>query len=479
MLFDFDKKERKEILQTVFERLENYLSTTKDFRTNPELDIDKIRDLLSKEDLHHGVDPEVAVRLVTDGLENYSVHTPHPKYFGLFNPRSNYAGIIADLITATYNPQLAAWSHAPFAVEVEQKMIREFSLKFGYKEQNADGVFTTGGAEANLTAILCALKHKYPNIAKNGLFGVKKRPVIFCSEDAHHSIIKAAKIVGVGYEMVKSIPTTDELKMDTWILEKELKKLDTAIYSPLMVIGTAGITGTGAIDDLYRLAIICKKHNIWFHVDAAYGGGAVLSGELKSELYGIEFSDSITFDAHKWMSVPMGASVFLTSKNEILGETFSITTEYMPKEAEQLEVKEPFVRSVQWSRRFIGLKIYLSLLFYGWSGYEKTIGHQVQMGNLLRNRLLEEGWSIRNNTALPVICFTHEDFESYPDFVKEVLSKILTSGKSWLSVYPIKGVLAFRACITNYNTTEREVEELVNELKTALLAYASEKSVMI
>jgi len=320
--------------------------------------------------------------------------------------------------------------------------------------------------------MLCALNHKYPNFTKDGLFGVDKKPVVFCSEEAHHSIQKAAKVVGIGYNLVKSIPITDELKLDTEILQQELNKLDTSVYSPLMIIGTAGTTGTGTIDDLNQLNTICKKNNIWFHIDAAYGGGAILSQDLKYQLAGIEKSDSITFDAHKWMSVPMGTSIFLTSKNEILGKTFRTTTEYMPKEADKLTITEPFAHSIQWSRRFTGLKLYLSLLFYGWQGYEQTINHQSNMGQYLKNQLLKNGWVIKNSTNLPVVCFTKNDFETDSNFTKEILEKILAKGKSWLSVYPIKGIPAFRACITNYNTTEKEIDELIEELNNEVTNYA-------
>lgn len=473
MQFDFDSKQRKEILETVFKHLENYYSSTKDFKINPDLNIKEIRASILTKELTNGVSPDKAIEHVIKGLEAFSVHTPHPKYFGLFNPRSNYAGIIADLITATYNPQLAAWSHAPFAVEVEEFIIRAFANKFGY-DTNADGVFTTGGAEANLTAMLCALNHKYPNFAKDGAFGLDKKPVVFCSAEAHHSVQKAAKVVGIGYSLVKSIPVTDELKLDTGILVQELKKLDTSVYSPLMIIGTAGTTGTATIDELNELSAICKKNNIWFHVDAAYGGGAILSQDLKHQLSGIEKSDSITFDAHKWMSVPMGTSIFLTRRNDILGKTFRITTEYMPKEADKLTVTEPFSHSIQWSRRFIGLKIYLSLLFYGWQGYEQTIDHQAEIGRYLKSQLLKNGWAIKNNTDLPVVCFTKNEFETDANFTKAILNNILSNGKSWLSIYPIKGISTFRACITNYNTSKKEVDELIDELNKEVAFYAKE-----
>ncbi|UTW63990.1 aminotransferase class V-fold PLP-dependent enzyme [bacterium SCSIO 12741] len=475
MPFDFDPNQRKEILDTVFEKLESYYSSTKEFKTSPDLNIKEIRASILTKELAKGINPDKAIEHVIKGLESFSVHTPHPKYFGLFNPRSNYAGIIADLITATYNPQLAAWSHAPFAVEVEELMIKEFANKFGY-HRYADGVFTTGGAEANLTAMLCALNHKYPNFAKEGIFGLDRKPVVFCSEEAHHSIQKAAKVVGLGYNLVKSIPTTDELKLDVDILRQELKQLDTSHYSPLMIIGTAGTTGTGTVDELNQLSSICRENYIWFHVDAAYGGGAILSQDLKHQLSGIEKSDSITFDAHKWMSVPMGTSIFLTTRNDILGKTFRITTEYMPKEADKLTVTEPFAHSIQWSRRFIGLRVYLSLLFYGWQGYEQTIDHQAAIGRYLKSQLIKNGWDIKNNTDLPVVCFTKGEFETDPIFTKTILDNILSNGKSWLSIYPIKGAPTFRACITNYNTTETEIDELIDELNQEVTSYARHKT---
>ncbi len=471
MQFDFKKKDRLETLGLVIEKLETYYNATKSLKTNPELNIDAIRGLLLNEELEYGTQPEKAIDHIIYGLETYAVHTPHPKYFGLFNPRSNFAGILADLIAATYNPQLAGWSHAPFAVEVEDLLIREFAAKFGYKSEQADGVFKSGGAEANLTALLCALNHNYPNLFEEGLIGMDKKPVIFCSKEAHHSIQKAVKIVGLGTKLIKSISITDESKLDTDILEQELKKLDYSVYAPLMVIGTAGTTGTGTIDDLHRLSTICKKYNMWFHVDAAYGGGAILSSDLKPYLSGIEKSDSITFDAHKWMSVPMGTSIFLTQHHDILEKTFGISTPYMPKDDDGLKVTQPFTRSIQWSRRFIGLKVYLSLLIYGWKGYEQTINHQAGMGRYLKRRLREEGWSVINDTVIPVVCFTKEEFKNDMHFTQHIIDNILKNGTSWLSLYPIDGISTLRACITNYNTTEVEIEELITELNQEAASY--------
>ena len=466
MKLDFNKKERKDIIQFVLKRIENYYSDTKRFSPSPELELSEIKQYVNSIDLDIGIQSEIAIRHVMEGLETYAVHTPHPKYFGLFNPRSNFAGIVADLLTATYNPQLAAWSHAPFAVETEIRLIKEFALKFGYNTNTATGTFTTGGAEANLTAILCALNHRFPNFAMDGLFGLEKKPVIFCSQEAHHSIQKAAKIVGLGYSSVKTIPLNQNLKLDVDTLKTEINKLQNSSYVPLMVVATAGTTGMGMIDDLTEITELCKSLEIWCHIDAAYGGGAILSSKLKSELSGIEFSDSITFDAHKWMSVPMGTSMFITSHTHVLGETFRITTEYMPKEASELDIVEPFTNSIQWSRRFNGLKVYLSLLFYGWEGYDDVITNQAKMGDFFKFKLIENGWEIVNNTALPVICFTDPEFKFDSKFTSTILNQILKKKKSWISSYPIRGVETLRVCITNYNTTEVELNELIKELNT-------------
>jgi glutamate/tyrosine decarboxylase-like PLP-dependent enzyme len=462
--FDFDPQERLELYNHVIKKIDNFYNNTNSYDVSPKLEFEKIQAYIRQSDFNTPKNAKEAINNIINGLEKFTVHTPHPKYFGLFNPRANFSGILADLITATFNPQLAAWSHAPFAVEVESHLIAEFGKKFGYNEAKIDGVFTTGGAESNLTALLCALNNFYTDFAQNGLIGLNNRPMIYCSTEAHHSINKASKTTGLGYSSIQRIPVDANLKMDQEYLISTLQQDIKNGNRPLMIIGTAGATGSGAIDDLVALSEIADKYNIWFHVDAAYGGGAVLNKHLISHLKGVELSDSITFDAHKWMSVPMGTSIFLTSHKEILGKTFRISTEYMPKEANELDIVEPFTHSIQWSRRFAGLKLFLSLQIFGWQGYDEVVGHQAKMGDLLKQKLVENNWSIKNNSPFPVICFTDNSLLHDDNFSKIVSQKIIASGKSWISVYPIKGISTLRACITNYNTNEKELDELIMEL---------------
>jgi len=141
----------------------------------------------------------------TKQLQKHQVHTSHPCYFGLFNPAPTFMGILGDLITATLNPQLAAWSHSPLAVETERRMIHAFAAKFGFPE-NADGCLTSGGAEANLTALLCALTERWPEVLNVGLQAIGAKPVFYASAESHHSFLKAARTAGLGSGVLRTVP---------------------------------------------------------------------------------------------------------------------------------------------------------------------------------------------------------------------------------------------------------------------------------
>ncbi|WP_158861588.1 pyridoxal phosphate-dependent decarboxylase family protein [Lunatibacter salilacus] len=462
---------RKALLDQALELLLDYYENTHEYRVTPVLDKVAIRDSVREFDFEVMLDPIQSINQVINSLKKYSVHTPHPKYFGLFNPRSNFPSIVSDLITAVFNPQLAAWSHSPFANEVESYLIQALGEKFGFDPAKIDGVFSGGGAEANQTAVLCALNHLVPDYASKGLFGQEKRPLIYCSSESHHSIHKAAMTSGLGNSAVRIIPVTDRLEMDLTRLKQQLERDIADGQKPLMVVATAGTTGVGAIDNLVAIGKMAKQFELWFHVDAAYGGAAVLYPELKPYLGGISEADSITFDAHKWLSVTMGTSLFICSHPDILAKTFRITADYMPKEAKDMDIVDPFSHSIQWSRRALGIKLYLSLLMFGWKGYEEMIGHQTAMGHSLRSELDASGWSIQNSSPFPVVCFTDPIHAKDLAFVPAIIQSVLGSGRSWISSYPIHGIPVMRACITNFETEERHVKELVEELNDARNEY--------
>ncbi|MGI8583443.1 MAG: pyridoxal phosphate-dependent decarboxylase family protein [Chitinophagaceae bacterium] len=459
MTFDLPATVRKEMWDYLIKELEIFYDNPRNRKVSPTLNVREIKDYINP--LIESEELKDAINHILIGLEKYTVHTSHPSYFGLFNPRANFPSILADTITAAFNPQLAAWSHAPFAIEVEAKLIKRFAEKFGYANNESDGVFTTGGAEANLTALLSALNNKYPNYTTDGIRVLKNRPCVYCSSESHHSIIKAVSVAGLGINSVRKIPQNDNFQIQLQELENLIKSDMQAGFEPLMLIVTLGTTGAGIIEPVKECSVIAKQYKMWLHADAAYGGGAILSEEHKYLLSGIELADSITFDAHKWMSVSMSASIFLTKHKEVLNQTFRITADYMPKEAGSLDVTDPFTHSIQWSRRFIGLKVYLSLLMFGWKGYEEIINHHFLMGQLLKKKLKENDWIIFNETHLPIICFGKKYFINDEGIATKICNETISSGKAWLSVYNLNNINALRVCITNYLTNENDLDSLI------------------
>ena len=360
-------------------------------------------------------------------LTHWTVHVTHPRYFGLFNPSVRQAGILADALAALFNPQLAAWSHAPAANEIEKHTLSALTRTLGLPENETFANFTTGGAEANQTALLSALAHHFPESDEAGVAGLTKRPAIYLTGETHHSFVKIARMAGFGTSALHEIPTLPNFKMDTQALLSQIKQDRQNGWYPLMIIGTAGTTSAGTIDPLPELAKIAKTTKAWFHVDGAWGATAVLSPRLKKEFVGIEEADSVTWDAHKWMSVPMGAGMFFTRHQEAVLRAFDVSTSYMPDQVNRLTL-DPYTSSVQWSRRTIGLKVFMALAELGLDGYAALIEHQADMGDLLREKLVGAGWMISNDTRLPVVCFTRPEIIEGRFTTKDVLEIIYQKG---------------------------------------------------
>lgn len=196
--FNLTSLERKSLISKLFLQLDDFYENTRELNVSPVQDRAKLKQLIKSIDFNTPLKTEKVMDKIVNGLREYDLHTSHPKYFGLFNPRTNFTSILSDLITAYFNSQLAAWSHSPFGVEVETYLIKTFCEKFGYSKDKSDGTFASGGAEANLTAILCALNNKYPEFETNGHLNTNGRPIIYCSKETHHSIVKAARNVGLG-----------------------------------------------------------------------------------------------------------------------------------------------------------------------------------------------------------------------------------------------------------------------------------------
>lgn len=458
----------------LIEAIETYTREVASRPVAPALDAEAIRSRLAPFDFGQPVEPLEALDFAVRGLWQHQVHTPHPCYFGLFNPAPSTMSIAGDALVAAFNPQLAAWSHSPFAAEVEQHLIGAFAGRFGYDPARAEGTFTSGGAEANHTALLVAMTRAFPEVGRRGMLALRSQPVLYVSPEGHHSVLKAARLSGIGAEAVREVRVDGSLRMIPDDLLARIQEDREAGHTPFMVVATAGSTGAGVIDPIADIAQIADEEGLWLHVDAAWGGAAALVPEMRPLLEGIGRASSITFDAHKWLSVPMGAGLFLTRHPGLLERTFRVSTGYMPKDAAGLPVADPYAHTMQWSRRFIGLKVFLPLAVAGWEGYEAAIRHQTAMGDLLRQRLQEEGWVIVNDTHLPLVNFVDGGREGRtPAFLEGVAGDVVGSGEAWISTVNLREAgPALRACITHFGTGPEDLEVLIRALDRARSRHA-------
>lgn len=450
---------RARVMQGVVERLQMFLDHRPDLPVVPPLDAAALRAAMDAEDFAVPRPLTELVAAVAVAMEHGIVHTGHPRYFGLFNPPSTFPGQVADLITAVVNPQLAVWSHAAVPVEIERRVVREIAAVLGLPGEAA-GHFTSGGAEANYTALLLALTRAEPRFAAEGARGFGGQPVFYASAESHLAWLKIAHQSGLGRDALRLVATDETGRMDAMKLGQCIAADRHAGCVPVMVAATAGTTNAGMIDPLAEIADVARAQGVHLHVDAAWGGAAAFSPRLKPCLAGIEHAQSVTIDAHKWLSVPMAAGMLLCCDGEGLHETFRVVTGYMPQGS---EADDPYTHSIQWSRRFIGLKLYLSLASLGRSGYGAMIEHMAGLGEALRAGLADRGWLLRNDTPLPVVCFTG----SRGDDPAAIAARIQAGGTAWLSAARYVGRPVLRACITGFSTTEADVAALLGALDEA------------
>lgn len=390
-------------------------------------------------------------------LERGLVQTNHPRYFGLYNPAPSFPAICADQVAAAFNPQICVWSHAPVAVEIETHVVNQVARRAALP-MDAGGHFTSGGSEANSTAAICAFTSNNTEFSELGVRAFGGAPRIYASADSHLAWLKIAHQLGVGRSAVRLVSTDGKGRMDPVALEEAILTDMSAGDVPVMVAATAGTTNAGVVDPLHPCADIAKEHGLWFHVDAAWGGALLASDKYRHVLTGIERADSITIDAHKWFASTMGAGMFLVRQRAILNEAFRVSTEYMPSNDAAVDL---YVNSVQWSRRFVGLRMFLSLGVAGWEGYATHVERAIDLIDRLSERLTSKGWTRANDSKMAVACLVPPPSRLCVD---DVVSRVVTSGESWISATTFEGQRVIRVCATNGRTTTADADHLENQL---------------
>ncbi len=456
------------VLQRLADEIASYEELLDGLPVAPAVSPAQIRERLSEYDFASPIPLDDLTAGVAALLRQWSLHVNHPRYFGLFNPTVRRAGVVADALVALYNPQLAAWPHAPVANEIERHVLGWFMRAFGLDPASGFATFTTGGQEANQTAVTAALTSAFPDFAEQGVRAIGGEPVLYVSAEAHHSFVKIAHQSGIGRKAVQRVPVDGRLRMDVEELVRQIRADRAHGRLPFLIVGTAGTTAAGAIDPLPALAAVAHQEHVWLHVDAAWGGAAILAPALRHHLAGIELADSITCDAHKWLSAPVGAGMLFTRHREPILQAFRVeASSYVPPAVP--DTFDPYVTTIQWSRRFIGLKVFMTLAELGRDGMAGLIEHQAAMGELLRTRLVSSGWRLVADSPLAVVCFTHPEIESGSTTAAEVVSRVVGGGRAWISEVRLSGpVIALRACITSHRTRPGDIDILMDELEGAV-----------
>jgi aromatic-L-amino-acid decarboxylase len=393
-------------------------------------------------------------------LEHGIVHVTHPRYFGLFNPMPTFPSECADRIVAALNPQLATSTTSPVPVEIEAHVIRAVGQRAGFSA-GVFGHFTTGGAEANFTSLLCALTRSEPKFATAGARAFPGAPVFYVSKDSHLAWLKIAHQAGIGRSAARLVDTDGTGRMDAHALQVAISHDKSKGYVPVMIAATAGTTNAGMIDPLNACAEVARSAELWYHVDAAWGGALIASERLRHQLSGLERADSVTIDAHKWFATTMGCGMFITPHGSVLSSAFHVSAEFMPSNLGGLD---PYVTSIQWSRRFLGLRLFLSLAAVGWSGYANHVERAIGLSELLQHRLTTKGWSIANESTLAVTCAIPPSGSPPP---RALVDRLLETGRAWISVATFEGRDIVRICITHGMTSSADVMQLADDLEAA------------
>jgi aromatic-L-amino-acid/L-tryptophan decarboxylase len=435
-----------------------------------------VRSLLAPfEELPSGGTPiEQLVRESTRLILEHSLYNGHPKFFGYITSSPSPVGILSDFLASAVNPNVGAWVLSPVATEMELQSIRWIAEMLGYPK-SAGGILVDGGNMANFVCFLAARKAKTSwDIRKLGTGQQTGQPRIYTSAETHTWIQKAADLFGLGTDSIRWITTDDDQKMDSIQLEKRIVEDRQAGDVPMMIVGTAGSTATGAIDPLGELSRLCTKYDIWFHVDAAYGGFAALAPGVSEDLRFMSEADSVAVDPHKWLYAPLEAGCSLVKNPKHLLDAFSYHPSYYRFDSDPGDFAlNLFDYGPQNSRGFRALKVWMSIRQVGSDGYARMIGDDIALAERLFQDASKSPSLEACTRSLSIATFRFvppdlrksigsKETEVYLNKLnEELLARLQSSGEAFLSNAVLKNnKFVLRACVVNFRTSAKDVHEL-------------------
>ncbi len=400
------------------------------------------------------------LNFVLENVMTQSNIVSHPKSYAFVPGPSNYVSVMADTLATGFNVFSGGWMASAAAAEIEILTMNWLLQLFRFPIKKGGGIFTSGGSMANLTALVTARHQKCGEDFS--------KAVIYLSDQAHSSNIKAINVLGFKKEQIRIIPTDSEFKMAINKLRNAIARDVLDGLQPFCVLASAGTTNTGTIDPLSELSAICKAENIWFHVDAAYGGAAILAKNGNQLLRGIEKADSITVDPHKWFFQPYEIGCLLVRNHKWLSNTFTEKPEYLRDIEGNASEINFFDHGIELTRRFRALKFYMSIKTFGLKSFRKAIDYNIFLAEATETYLRKSNvWEIVSPANLAIINFRYNPMnERYSEkeldaLNQKIANRITNSGEALLVTTVLNKQVVLRMCLINPRTTLTDVKATI------------------
>jgi glutamate/tyrosine decarboxylase-like PLP-dependent enzyme len=417
-----------------------------------------------------GSDAGALLRATAPLLFDHSLHNGHPRFFGYITSSAAPIGALCDMLAAAINPNLGGWELSPVASEIEIQSVRWIGELIGYGE-DCGGILVSGGNMANFAAFLAARRAKAPaTIRDTGMGGDGAKLRVYATAETHTWIHKAMDLFGHGTEALRVVPMDDRLCADAGALRRMVEEDRADGKLPFLAIATTGTTGTGAIDPVREMAAVCKEHDLWFHVDGAYGAPAAILPDAPDDLRAIRQADSVAIDPHKWFYTPLEAGCVLVRDPATLPAAFSHTPSYYHFDDDEQAETNFYEYGMQNSRGFRALKVWLSLRQVGRRGFERMIGDDIRLTDAMF-RLFDDHPELEAVTlSLSIATFRYvppgidpgdPQAQEYLDELNDaLLGRLKREGEAYLSNAIVGGRFLLRACIVNFRTSLEDVEAL-------------------
>lgn len=451
---EFSPERMRQMGYRVVDRLVEHLATLPSQRVGTKGDPAALLKKLHEPAPEQGVEFEAVLdQLERDVLAN-TMHVNHPRFFAYVPGPGNFVGVLADAIISGYNVFAGTWVSGSGPAVVELTVLDWLREMCGLP-QGAGGLFVSGGSMANLTALAVASHVKRLDRLDNAT-------VYFCDQ-AHSSLEKALRVIGVGPENQRRIPTGAGFRMPVGELARWIEADRAAGKHPFCVIASAGTTNTGAIDPLREISGLCREQGLWLHVDGAYGAAAVITERGRELLDGLELADSLSLDPHKWLFQPYEIGCVLVRDRDHLLDTFRILPEYL-KDTQQYSDEFNFTdHGIQLTRNFRALKLWMSIKVFGWASFRAAIERGFVLAEFTEACLgAMPGWEIMTPAQMGIVCFRYS-IASDADHLR-LVQAMLEDGFGLITSTVLRERTVLRTCTINPRTTEADIRATLERL---------------